>query len=157
MSGLNGVGAAASAEQLNLDWDNLSKGSVRESVLKHAGIVLTDDDPIIALVPMLNEFSETLRRNLNKTILRFSEQSQQDVSKAVAGVDDKLDQAAKSVADINRQMADENIATHLKAVSHFTEKLTLLKRSMHRMTIWCSVFTTLNIFTVFALFIILKQ
>ena len=79
------------------------------------------------------------------------------VREVVATVDDKLNEAVRSVSEINNAVTQENIATHLQAVAHFTEQLTLVKRSMQRMTRWNGFFSSINILAVIAIFVILKQ
>ena len=41
----------------------------------HSGVILSEDDPIMALVPLLNAFSDTLKANLSKAMDLFGERS----------------------------------------------------------------------------------
>ncbi|WP_119309755.1 hypothetical protein [Cohaesibacter haloalkalitolerans] len=146
-----------SPDQLDLEWDALKKEDAREAIMRHSGVILSEDDPIMALVPLLNAFSDTLKANLSKAMDLFGERSKSGVREVVATVDDRLNEAVTSVSEINNAVTQENIATHLQAVAHFTEQTTLVKRSMQRMTRWNGFFASINILAVIAIFVILKQ
>ncbi|WP_319567014.1 hypothetical protein [Cohaesibacter marisflavi] len=146
-----------SSDQLDLEWDTLKNEDAREAIMRHSGVILSEDDPIMALVPLLNAFSDTLKANLSKAMDLFGERSKSGVREVVATVDDQLNEAVRSVSEINNAVTQENIATHLQAVAHFTEQLTLVKRSMQRMTRWNGFFSSINILAVIAIFVILKQ
>ena len=146
-----------SPNQLDLEWDALRKDEAREVIMRQSGIVLSEDDPIMALVPLLNVFSDKLKANLSKAMDLFGERSKSGVREVVSSVDEKLNEAVNSVSEINNAVTQENIATHLQAVAHFTEQTTLVKRSMQRMTRWNGFFASINILAVIAIFVILKQ
>ncbi|MEP4030870.1 hypothetical protein [Roseibium polysiphoniae] len=137
-------------------WQQMTIDEAIEIAHRNTGISYQKDDPLMAVVSILNAFGEKLKHLMADERKRFSDQFHNDVSGVSEAVDLKVDDVATSIQRVAENLGNENIQTVVSAVAQQAVEGDKIRRAIRFNYFACSVLAALNWFAVGAFYLLLK-
>jgi ABC-type transporter Mla subunit MlaD len=143
---------AADSEQ----WQQMTLEEAIEVAHRETGISYQKDDPILAVVSILNAFGDRLKGLLEDERNRVSDQFQNDVSGINEAIDHKIDDVATTIQKVARNLGNDNIQTVVSAIAQHAVESDKITRTIRKAFYGFSALAFTNWLAVAAFYLILK-
>ncbi|POF27832.1 hypothetical protein [Roseibium marinum] len=143
---------AVSVEQ----WKQMTLDEAIEAAHRETGISFQKDDPVMAVVAILNAFGDRLKSLLEDERKRVSLQFQNDVSGVNEAIDHKVDDIASTMQKVAQNLGNDNIQTVVSAVAQHAVESDKITRTIRKAFYGFSALAFTNWMAVAAFYLILK-
>ncbi|MHA7777206.1 hypothetical protein [Roseibium sp. M-1] len=137
-------------------WKQMTLEEAIEVAHRETGISYQKDDPILAVVSILNAFGDRLKGLLEDERNRVSHQFQNDVSGVNEAIDHKVDDIASTIQKVARNLGNDNIQTVVSAVAQHAVESDRIVRAIRKAFVGFSTLAITNWLAVAAFYLILK-
>jgi Icc-related predicted phosphoesterase len=138
------------------EWRQMTLDEAIEVAHRETGISYQKDDPVLAVVAILNAFGGRLKSLLEDERKRVSFQFQNDVSGVNEAIDHKVDDIANTIQKVARNLGNDNIQTVVSAVAQHAVESDKITRTIRRAFYGFSALAFTNWMAVAAFYLILK-
>ena len=138
------------------EWRQMTLDEAIEVAHRETGISYQKDDPVLAVVAILNAFGDRLKSLLEDERKRVSFQFQNDVSGVNEAIDHKVDDIANTIQKVARNLGNDNIQTVVSAVAQHAVESDKITRTIRRAFYGFSALAFINWMAVAAFYLILK-
>ncbi|MBN8184755.1 hypothetical protein [Roseibium aggregatum] len=138
------------------EWRQMTLDEAIEVAHRETGISYQKDDPVLAVVAILNAFGDRLKSLLEDERKRVSFQFQNDVSSVNEAIDHKVDDIANTIQKVARNLGNDNIQTVVSAVAQHAVESDKITRTIRRAFYGFSALAFINWMAVAAFYLILK-
>ncbi|GAB2209249.1 hypothetical protein [Roseibium aggregatum] len=138
------------------EWRQMTLDEAIEVAHRETGISYQKDDPVLAVVAILNAFGDRLKSLLEDERKRVSFQFQNDVSGVNEAIDHKVDDIANTIQKVARNLGNDNIQTVVSAVAQHAVESDKITRTIRRAFYGFSALAFTNWMAVAAFYLILK-
>lgn len=138
------------------EWRQMTLDEAIEVAHRETGISYQKDDPVLAVVAILNAFGDRLKSLLEDERKRVSFQFQNDVSGVNEAIDHKVDDISNTIQKVARNLGNDNIQTVVSAVAQHAVESDKITRTIRRAFYGFSVLAFTNWMAVAAFYLILK-
>ena len=138
------------------EWRQMTLDEAIEVAHRETGISYQKDDPVLAVVAILNTFGDRLKSLLEDERKRVSFQFQNDVSGVNEAIDQKVDDIANTIQKVARNLGNDNIQTVVSAVAQHAVESDKITRTIRRAFYGFSALAFINWMAVAAFYLILK-
>ena len=138
------------------EWRQMTLDEAIEVAHRETGISYQKDDPVLAVVAILNAFGDRLKSLLEDERKRVSFQFQNDVSGVNEAIDHKVDDIANTIQKVARNLGNDNIQTVVSAVAQHAVESDKITRTIRRAFYGFSALAFVNWMAVAAFYLILK-
>ncbi|CTQ63358.1 hypothetical protein [Roseibium album] len=137
-------------------WTQMSLEEAIEIAHRETGISYQKDDPVLAVVSILNAFGDRLQGLLEVERKRVSDQFQNDVSGVNEAIDHKVDDVANTIQKFAQNLGNDNIQTVVSAVAQHAVESDKITRTIRKAFYGFSALAFTNWMAVAAFYLILK-
>jgi len=137
-------------------WQQMTLEEAIEVAHRETGISYQKDDPILAVVSILNAFGDRLKSLLEDERNRVSDQFQNDVSGVNEAIDHKIDDVATTIQKVARNLGNDNIQTVVSAIAQHAVESDKITRTIRKAFYGFSALAFTNWLAVAAFYLILK-
>lgn len=123
---------------------------------RETGISYSKDDPVLAVVAILNAFGDRLRGMMHDERQRFSEQFSNDVAGVSEAIDHKVDDVATKFQRLSNALGSDTLQAVVSSVAQNAAESERLRSTMRKGVKAAAVFSLLNWLAVAAMYLILK-
>ncbi|MES0884453.1 hypothetical protein [Roseibium sp. SCP14] len=137
-------------------WKQMTLDEAIEVAHRETGVSYQKDDPVLAVVAILNTFGERLKGLLADERKRISDQFQNDVSGVNEAIDHKVNDIATTIHKVAENLGNDNIQTVVSAVAQHAVESDKITRTIRRAFYGFSALAFVNWMAVVAFYFILK-
>ena len=153
--------SAAAAQQrvepvMDEQWHQMTIDEAIAIAHRNTGISYQKDDPVMAVVAILNGFGEKLKLLLEDERGRVSSQFKNDVSGVNEAIDRKVEDVASTIQRLGRSLGNESIQTVVSAVAQHAVESDKIRRAIRWNFAACSSLAVFNWLAVAAFYLLLK-
>lgn len=138
------------------EWHQMTIDEAIEIAHRNTGISYQKDDPVMAVVAILNGFGEKLKLLLEDERKRVSSQFSNDVSGVNEAIDRKVDDVANTLQKVAQNLGNDNIQTVVSAVAQHAVESDKITRTIRKAFYGFSALAFTNWMAVAAFYLILK-
>ncbi|CTQ47734.1 hypothetical protein [Roseibium aggregatum] len=153
--------SSAAAQQrvepvIDEQWHQMTIEEAIDIAHRNTGISYQKDDPVMAVVAILNGFGEKLKLLLEDERKRVSTQFSNDVSGVNEAIDRKVEDVASTIQKLGRSLGNESIQTIVSAVAQHAVESDKIRRAIRWNFAACSALAVFNWLAVAAFYLLLK-
>ncbi|PVB60385.1 hypothetical protein [Labrenzia sp. 011] len=152
--------SAAAAQKVDAvsteEWRQMTIDEAIEVAHRETGISYQKDDPVMAVVAILNAFGDRLKSLLEDERQRVSLQFKNDVSGVNEAIDHKVDDVASTIQKLAGSLGNDSIQTVISAVAQHAVESDKIRRSIRWNFMACAALATFNWLAVATFYLILK-
>jgi len=137
-------------------WEPMTADKAISLVHTKHGLSLSKDDPVLAVVTLMNAFGEDLKKMMSAERAGFAAAVREETKELTVALDAKTSGVMESFETLASSMGRENIETTVAAVVEHTRQTERLHRSNRRLALAMGVCTTLIWLAVAAFYVLLK-
>ncbi|MCV0423987.1 MAG: hypothetical protein K5905_00805 [Roseibium sp.] len=141
---------------LEEQWKQMTFDEAIEVAHRETGISYQRDDPVLAVVAILNAFGERLKGLLEDERKRVSDQFQNDVSGVNEAIDHKVNDVAATIHKVAENLGNDNIQTVVGAVAQHAIETDKITRTIRKAFYGFSALAFTNWMAVAAFYLILR-
>jgi len=153
---MSAVAAKRVEPAVSEQWQQMTLDEAIEVAHRETGISYQRDDPVLAVVAILNAFGDRLKGLMEDERKRISDQFQNDVSGVNEAIDHKVNDVATTIHKVAENLGNDNIQTVVGAVAQHAVESDKITRTIRKAFYGFSAIAMTNWLAVAAFYLILK-